>query len=85
MLALEFRFCLNRAKGNHCEMPKLRDQVETLLAKEMDRKEFLKYGGMIILSLLGITSILRVIVKENNSTTVQTPSNHGYGSSRYGQ
>jgi hypothetical protein len=66
-------------------MTKLRDQVETLLSKEMDRKEFLKYGGLILLSVLGITGILRVLIKDSNSTTIQQPSNHGYGSSRYGQ
>jgi hypothetical protein len=69
-------------------VPNIKQQLETVLSKEMDRRNFLQYGGTIILALFGITGLLRALMsgieKTQTNSTDKTSSN-GYGSSRYGQ
>jgi hypothetical protein len=67
-------------------MGKVREQLDVIFNKEMDRKNFLKYSGGILLGVLGITGLLRLLA---GSPHTQMPDEHpvsnGYGSSRYGQ
>jgi hypothetical protein len=54
----------------------------------MDRKNFLRYGGTILLAVLGISGFVRVLLRSKDSFTSnknQPTSSHGYGSSRYGE
>ncbi len=70
-------------------MPNIKKQLDTLLAQEMDRKNFLQYSGGIVLALLGVTGLIRIILSSNRigstAATPQQPISRGYGSSRYGQ
>lgn len=68
-------------------MGNLRAQIDTLLNQEMDRKNFLRYSGGIILALIGVTGLLRLLLNNRTSPLIDTPKEKrgGYGSSRYGQ
>ena len=69
-------------------MNKVREQLDAVFNKEMDRKNFLKFGGGIILSLLGVTGLMRLLLGATHTQLpgqVEPPTSNGYGSSRYGQ
>ncbi len=59
------------------------NQVAQLMSKEMDRKEFLKYGGGVLLAVIGVTGLLNTIFRLSNSQSEGGRS--GYGSSSYGR
>jgi hypothetical protein len=64
----------------------IKNQLDNLLTQEMDRRSFLKYGMGILLSVLGITGLLRVLLSQNRTAlTDTTQEKRGYGTSRYGQ
>ena len=56
--------------------------LDTLMHKEMTRKEFLATLGLAAASILGFSSVLRLLSGKNNSLT---RSSGGYGSSAYGR
>lgn len=67
-------------------MNAIKNQMKDLLGKEMDRKDFLKYAGGIILTIVGVTGLLRVLLgssQESSHNDAQRRSG-GYGSSGYG-
>lgn len=69
-------------------MANIKKQLDSLLNQEMDRKNFLKYSGGILLAVLGITGLIRILM--NSSRPGVTPEEQpqgpsGYGASRYGQ
>lgn len=70
-------------------MAKIKEQLDTLLHKEMDRKNFLQYSGGILLAALGVTGLLRILLttdKDQLKTVGTTPkATSGYGASRYGK
>lgn len=69
-------------------MGNIRTQLDGLLNQEMDRKNFLRYSGGIVLALLGVTGLIRILLsshKTNPLVEESTKQSHGYGSSRYGQ
>lgn len=53
------------------------------MSKEMSRKDFLKYGGSVLLAIVGITGIINALTQggsvQNNS------EKNGYGDSPYGR
>lgn len=59
------------------------NQIARLMSKEMDRKDFLKYSGGVLLAVVGVTGLLNTLFRigGDNSTT----SHNGYGSSSYGR
>jgi len=66
----------------------IKDQIDTLLQEKMDRKDFLKYSGTIVLGIIGITGLVRMLL--GNRGLVPTGSDQksqgsGYGSSTYGR
>lgn len=68
-------------------MANLRKQLDSLLSQEMDRKNFLRYSGGILLALVGVTGLMRILLSSKTEllpNQTQHKSN-GYGSSRYGQ
>ncbi len=72
------------------DMSKIKEQLDAVFTKEMDRKNFLKYSGSIILGILGVTGLLRLLLGSHLELPVtpepaQPKSAAGYGSSRYGQ
>lgn len=69
-------------------MGNIKNQLDTLLNQEMDRKNFLQYSGGIVLAVLGVTGLIRILLSSNKSTilTQEAPARPGgYGSSKYGQ
>lgn len=55
--------------------------------REMDRKEFLKYSGLALLSLIGFKTIASLLVKSDNKTvsSLDNQNNtHGFGGGKYG-
>lgn len=61
------------------------DAVKNLLEQEMNRKEFLKLAGVVILGLIGITSALNNLQDIHRSTQRNAKTSTGYGSSAYGR
>ena len=62
----------------------LKAKVANLANKEMSRRDFLKYSGVILLSAIGITGLMRVITSVGNEFTGNsTKRANTYGSSFY--
>jgi hypothetical protein len=62
-------------------------QVNTLLQKEMTRKEFLATLGLASASILGFSSIIKLFTGKSLHAQLGTPtrSHYGYGASPYGR
>lgn len=61
--------------------------VKAIFDREMDRKEFLKYSGLVLLSvfgLKGLISLLSVPEKIASSDDYNKRDNRGFGSGKYG-
>lgn len=58
----------------------MQTQLNSLLTKRMDRKDFLKHVAIGVVAMTGVNTVLKVINPE--STKSVQPS--GYGSSSYG-
>jgi hypothetical protein len=66
-----------------CRMEnKMKNDIEKLLQKEMDRKGFLRHVGIGFAAIIGVTAVLKTLNTMTNSGT-QTQSK-GYGMSAYG-
>ncbi len=66
-------------------MPNL-DQIQEVLEKDMTRGEFLRYVGIAMLSIIGVSSIAQnvnkaIVVHKNGSAK----NANGYGMSAYGR
>jgi len=57
----------------------MKNEIDTLLQKEMDRKSFLKHVAIGFIALTGIGAILKTM---NSMGTTRSTS--GYGASSYG-
>jgi hypothetical protein len=69
-------------------MGNIKTQLDSLLNQEMDRKNFLRYSGGIVLALLGVTGLIRILLSSQKNTLAPTEAQKpsgGYGTSRYGQ
>jgi len=68
----------------------IKQNIQTLLDKEMDRKKFLAFSGTIILGIIGITGLTNLIFKSHGSPQIVTQNNQhpiqtsGYGGFTYG-
>ena len=59
--------------------------VKTISEKEMDRKDFLKYSGLALLSLVGFKGIISVFMQSQSKVIVNEKNkSRGFGSGRYG-
>ena len=60
--------------------------IATVLSREVTRQEFLLILGSLILSILGVSSIIHFLTGRNVGINKYTSKNsqQGYGSSRYG-
>ena len=54
--------------------------LNELLKKEVDRKEFLLYAGLILLAITGVSGALK-----NISLITKEPKQKGFGSGPYGK
>ena len=59
-------------------------QIDNILRQEVDRSQFLKYTGVALLGVMGISSFIKNLHKsvQSGSTTKRTA---GYGKSAYGR
>jgi hypothetical protein len=63
----------------------IKQQIQTLLSQEMDRKKFLQYTGTIFLGIIGITGLIKVLLdsrmpslsSEDSSSGVSNGSSYG--------
>lgn len=63
----------------------LKENLSELLAKEMDRKDFLKHVGIAIIALTGVTGVINVLSGQQRLTGFgKSNVSQGYGSSPYG-
>lgn len=60
--------------------------IQTISEKEMDRKEFLKYGGYMLLGLVGLKGLANLLLAPSlqNNVAKQDSQSHGFGSGKYG-
>ena len=58
--------------------------ISQLMNKEMDRKDFLKYGAGVMLAVVGITGLLNTLLRVGGESDTSKTSN-GYGASPYGR
>lgn len=62
--------------------------LQTIRDKEMDRKEFLQYSGLVLLGLVGLKAVVSLLLKtdDHQLTVAESPKEavHGFGSGRYG-
>jgi len=68
----------------------IKDQLDTLLQEKMDRKDFLKYAGGVVLAAIGITGMIRMLlgsrfVGGDTHTAGNAKNEGGYGGSSYGK
>lgn len=62
-------------------------QIDEILQKRMDRKDFLKHVGMGVAIITGTAGIVRMLKPSSNNvakTNRQQPVAMGYGASAYG-
>lgn len=62
--------------------------IQTIRDKEMDRKDFLKYSGIVLLGVVGLKGVASLLAApdsllKNNLT--QTSAKQGFGSRKYGE
>lgn len=57
--------------------------IAKLMNKEMDRKDFLKYGAGVALAVVGVTGLLNTLLRLGGES--DTSKTAGYGSSPYGR
>lgn len=61
--------------------------LKKLTDKEMDRKDFLKYSGVVLLGVVGLKGVLSLLsqVDKPIATDVKAQkATHGFGSGKYG-
>lgn len=61
--------------------------VQTITDKEMDRKEFLKYSGLLLLGLVGLKGIATLLSSSNErplTGVIEKTESRGFGSGKYG-
>lgn len=60
----------------------MKNNLNTLLQKEMTRKEFLATLGLGVATVMGLTTVLKMLSGNNGGQ--QVGSSGGYGASAYG-
>lgn len=59
--------------------------VKQIGDKEMDRKDFLKYSGLALLSLIGFRGLINILFQPQSKIIVrENEKPRGFGSGRYG-
>jgi len=57
------------------------NHIARLMSKEMDRKDFLKYSGGVLLAVVGISGLLNTLLRLGG----EQENPRGYGGSSYGR
>jgi hypothetical protein len=58
--------------------------VESIKCKEMDRKDFLKYSGLTLLSVVGLKAVINILLSSDNQNKLKGQSSLGSGRGKYG-
>ena len=62
--------------------------IQAIKDKEMDRKDFLKFSGLVVLSLVGVSKVVSLLTKPDSpKLAAAKPSKkatRGYGGGGYG-
>lgn len=62
-----------------------RSIIQDIKNKEMDRKDFLKYSGLVILGLVGFKSVANILLQpEIKTKSLSQLKGRGFGGGRYG-
>jgi len=64
-----------------------KDIIKTISDKEMDRKDFLKYSGLALLSVVGLKSVAALLTQSEANKIASQAKNQlsrGFGSGKYG-
>ena len=61
-----------------------RDTLAKIRDKQMDRKDFLKYSGVILLSAVGLNSVMNAIKTIDTPPVSQAKMGRGFGGGKYG-
>jgi hypothetical protein len=59
----------------------MNNQIARLMSKEMDRKDFLKYSGGVLLAVIGVSGLLNTLLRLGGDRETRS----GYGGRTYGQ
>lgn len=60
----------------------MKNEIQKLLQKDMDRRDFLKHVGIGFIAIAGFTTVIKTLTTLNNSP--KDIATTGYGSSVYG-
>lgn len=67
----------------------IKTQIDALLQEKMDRKDFLKYAGTVVLGVIGVTGLVRMLLGSRGLIGPESDNGKsqgsGYGSSSYGK
>ncbi len=62
--------------------------LQKISDQEMDRKDFLKYSGMVLLGVVGLKTVATLLFRPSDQKIVALDSSknasHGFGGGRYG-
>lgn len=58
--------------------------IRAIANKEMDRGEFLKYSGLVLLSLIGFGALLNTVDRFDLISKKAKDDKRGFGGGRYG-
>ncbi|MEI6229077.1 MAG: hypothetical protein WCP11_03605 [Candidatus Saccharibacteria bacterium] len=62
--------------------------IKAIGDKQMDRKDFLKFSGLVVASAVGLKTVASLLVKTNNSQIAKSGNGKqvasGFGSGKYG-
>lgn len=63
-----------------------KNTIQTIREKEMDRKDFLKYSGLALASVVGFKALVTIFTQDNSKTSLEKSqqSSRGFGGGKYG-
>jgi len=64
-------------------MSTIKERVDTILSKPMTRQQFLKQVGLLLLAVVGVTSLINTFEGKNSSKSAQGGDGLAYGASVY--
>jgi hypothetical protein len=57
--------------------------AQKVLSRKMDRRQFLRLSGFVVLSVIGANKLMTILDKVDESSNSEKAS-HGFGSSKFG-
>lgn len=63
----------------------MNQHLNTLMQKEISRKEFLGISGLAVASIFGFGSVIKLVTGKSLAGSSQANAGRGYGASAYGK